>query len=67
MSILNAAGGLGLDNFKAGQFIMFTAMISLRVPILRLDQDKRLHIIWTGMWFPFFVKGSFLCQGRTHQ
>jgi hypothetical protein len=49
--MFDAAGGLGLDNFKAGQLLMFTTMIPLRVAVLGLGRDKQLHIIGTfSMW-----------------
>ena len=49
--MFGAADELGLDDFKAGQLLIFTAMIPLRVPLLRPDQDKQLHIIGTFfMW-----------------
>jgi hypothetical protein len=43
--------GWVFDRLKAGQLLTLIAMIPLRVAILRPDQDKWLHIIWTSVLF----------------
>jgi hypothetical protein len=56
--MFDAADELGSDDFKAGQLLIFAAMIPLRVPLLRPDQDKQLHIIGTYNWAAECFSGS---------
>ncbi len=68
-SIFDAADGLGLDNLKDGQLLIFTNTIPLRAAILRPDRNKQLHIIGTLSGHlsgcGFFHQRRDFCAGDT--